>query len=413
MAVSGVPDGSAAGALTGVRVVELCTGAAGPTVAKCLAEYGAEVLRIESSRRPDTHRGGFNRARWNKSPSFVKLHRNKKSVRINVSTPRGRQLLEDLIRVSDVVVENFSLGVLERWGLGYDRLRELRSDIILISLKGLGNTGPYAHHVTWGPNLMCLFGMTYLWNHPDGRFPTVEARTQHPDFMSGVAGAAAVMAALLARQRTGRGQYIDGAQIETGAYLLGPAYLDYVVNGRVPKPVGNRRPGAAPHGAYPCAGEDDRWCVVAVESQAEWDRFRAAIGNPDWGRDERFATAAAREQHAQELDRWVSEWTRQHTPQEVRDILQAAGVAAAPVQDVEDMLERDPQARARGQYVELNEPEMGPVLTEYPPAHLSETPARVERPAPLMGEHTEQVLSQVLHLNQDEIESLAAEGVLD
>jgi benzylsuccinate CoA-transferase BbsF subunit len=399
-------------ALEGIRVVELCTGAAGPTVAKCLGEYGAEVLRIESSRRPDTHRGGFNRARWNKSPSFVKLHRNKKSVRINVSTPRGKQLLEDLISVSDVVVENFSLGVLERWGLGYERLQELKPDIILVSLKGLGNTGPFAHHVTWGPNLMCLFGMTYLWNHPDGRFPTVEARTQHPDFMSGVAGAAAVMAALLSRQKTGRGQYIDGAQIEAGAYLLGPAYLDYVVNGRVPKPVGNRRAGMAPHGAYPCAG-DDKWCVIAVESEAEWEQLRAAMGEPDWTRDPRFATPESREQHADELDQHVAEWTGGKTPQEVRDILQAAGVAAAPVQDVEDMLERDPQAQARGQYVELNEPEMGPVLTEYPPAHLSETPAAVDRPAPLMGEHTEQVLRDVLHLDDAEIERLAAEGVLD
>src|SRR5919199_3088496 len=211
--------------LEGIRVVELCTGAAGPTVGKALAEYGAEVLRIESRRRPDTHRGGANKARWNKSPSFVKLHRNKKSVTLNMQSERAKELLRELIRVSDVVTENFSLGVLERWGLGYDRLHELKPDIILISLKGLGNTGPHAHHVTWGPNLMCLFGMTYLWNHPDGRFPTVEARTQHPDFMSGVAGAAAVMAALLNRQRTGRGQYIDGAQIEAGASLVRPQYL--------------------------------------------------------------------------------------------------------------------------------------------------------------------------------------------
>jgi crotonobetainyl-CoA:carnitine CoA-transferase CaiB-like acyl-CoA transferase len=153
--------------------------------------------------------------------------------------------------------------------------------------------------------------------------------------------------------------------------------------------------------------------VIAVESEAEWERFCQAIGSPAWSRDERFATADSREQHVEELDRRVGEWTRQHTPQQVRDILQAAGVAAAPVQDVEDMLERDPQAQARGQYVELSEPEMGPVLTENSPAHLSETPARVERPAPLMGEHTQQVLRDVLHLDDNEIERLAAEGVLD
>ncbi|SRR5579884_71031 len=398
--------------LEGIRVVELCTGAAGPTVAKALGEYGAEVFRVESRRHPDTHRGGANQARWNKSPSFVKLHRNKKSVTLNLQSARGRELLLELIAASDVVVENFSLGVFERWGLSYERLREVRPDIILISLKGLGNTGPHAHHVTWGPNLLCLFGMTYLWNHPASGLPTAEARTQHPDFMSGVAGAAAVMAALLHRQRTGQGQYIDGAQIEVGASLLGPYYLDYIVNQRVPQPVGNYRPGAAPRGAYPCAGED-RWCVIAVESQDDWERFRAAIGDPAWSREARFATPLARERHRAELDRLVGEWTRNYTGQEVMARLQAAGVAAAPVQDVEDQLERDPQYRARGLYVQLDEPEMGPVLTEYPPVRLSETPPEVRAPAPLMGEHTAAVLRDVLGYDAATIEKLAAEGILD
>ncbi len=331
---------------------------------------------------------------------------------LNLQSARGRELLLELIAASDVVVENFSLGVFERWGLSYERLREVRPDIILISLKGLGNTGPHAHHVTWGPNLLCLFGMTYLWNHPASGLPTAEARTQHPDFMSGVAGAAAVMAALLHRQRTGQGQYIDGAQIEVGASLLGPYYLDYIVNQRVPQPVGNYRPGAAPRGAYPCAGED-RWCVIAVESQDDWERFRAAIGDPAWSREARFATPLARERHRAELDRLVGEWTRNYTGQEVMARLQAAGVAAAPVQDVEDQLERDPQYRARGLYVQLDEPEMGPVLTEYPPVRLSETPPEVRAPAPLMGEHTAAVLRDVLGYDAATIEKLAAEGILD
>jgi benzylsuccinate CoA-transferase BbsF subunit len=409
-------------ALTGIRVVELCTGAAGPTVAKALGEYGAEVLRIESRRHPDTHRGGANQARWNKSPSFVKLHRNKKSVTLNMQTERGRALLLDLIRVSDVVVENFSLGVVERWGLTYERCRAVKPDIIYISLKGLGNTGPHAHHVTWGPNLLCTFGMTYLWNHADSDEPTAESRTQHPDFMSGVAGASAVMAALLHRERTGQGQYVDGAQIEVGASLLGPYYLDYIVNGRNPRPQGNRRPGAAPHGAYPCADEPaadggeartDRWCVIAVESQADWERFCAAIGQPDWCADPRFATPLARDRHVAALDALVGTWTRQHTAQEVMQRLQAAGVAAAPVQDVEDMVLHDPQYRARELFVELNEPEMGPVLSEYPPARLSETPAQIRAPAPLMGEHTDAVLRELLHLGDADLAALRAEGVLD
>jgi benzylsuccinate CoA-transferase BbsF subunit len=398
--------------LEGIRVIELCTGAAGPTVGKALAEYGAEVLRIESRRRPDTHRGGANKARWNKSPSFVKLHRNKKSVTLNMQSERAKALLRDLIRESDVVTENFSLGVLERWGFGYDKLREIKPDIILISLKGLGNTGPHAHHVTWGPNLLCLFGSTYLWNRPGSEAFTEEARTQHPDFMSGIAGASAVMAALLYRERTGEGQYIDGAQIETGASLLGPFYMDYVVNGRVPAPVGNKRPGAAPHGAYPTAG-DDRWCVISVESQDEWRRFCEAIGSPAWTREERFATPLQRERNADDLDRLVGEWTRQYSGQEVMERLQAVGVAAAPVQDVEDQLQRDPHAKARGLYHEREEPEMGPVISEYPPVRLSETPAQIYAHAPLFGEHTDAVLRDLLHLSDAELEALKAEGVLD
>ena len=259
---------------------------------------------------------------------------------------------------------------------------------------------------------MCLFGSTYLWNHPGADVPTQEARTQHPDFMSGVAGAAAVMAALLYRERTGKGQYIDGAQIEAGASLLGPYYLDYVVNGRDPQPAGNRRAGMAPHGAYLAAG-DDQWCVIAVETQDQWERFCEAIGSPAWCREERFATPLGRERHREELDRLVGEWTGQHSGQAIMERLQAAGVAAAPVQDVEDQLERDPHARARGLFATLEEPEMGPVVSEYPPAHLSETPAQIHTHAPLMGQHTDEVLRELLHLGDEEIAALRAEGVLD
>jgi benzylsuccinate CoA-transferase BbsF subunit len=401
------------GPLDGIRVLELCTGAAGPTVTKSLAEYGAEVLRIESRRRPDTHRGGPNQARWNKSPSFVKLHRGKKSVTLNLQTEQGRKLVLELAKTSDVVADNFSLGVVDRWGLGYDQLRQVKPDIIFISLKGLGSTGPHASHITWGPNLLCLFGMTYLWNHEDAAVPTQEARVQHPDFMAGVAGAAAVMAALLHRERTGQGQFIDEAQIEVGANLLGPQYLDYIVNGRNPTPTGNRRPGAAPYGAYPCSDGPERWCAIAVRSQDEWERFRLAIGDPEWCGDVRFATPLARERHVEDLDQCVGEWTRQHTGQEVMDILQEAGVAAAPIQDVEDQFHRDAFARERGLLVSFDEPEMGPVVSEFPPVRMSETSPRVDTPAPLFGEHTDQVLREVLGLEEKEIEKLKAKGVLD
>src|SRR5579862_9817667 len=398
--------------LTGIRVVELCTGAAGPTVAKCLGEYGAEVLKIESRLRGDGHRGGTNPKRWNTQPDFVKLSRNKKSVTVNLKTDRGKQLVKDLIRQSDVVVENFSLGVMERWGMSYKELCEVKPDIILIRLKGLGCSGPYAHHITYGPNLLALAGITHLWNHPNSQASTGEARTQHPDFMSGISGAAAVMAALLHRDRTGKGQCIDSAQIEAGATLLGPYYLDYSINGRDSQPAGNPRTGAAPYGAYPCAGED-KWCAIEVQSQEEWAGFCTAIGNPAWSTDERFATPLARERHKSELDELVAGWTRQHMALEITQLLQAAGVPAAPIEDVEDQLTSNPQFDARGLFLTMDEPELGPITAEAPPVKMSETPPRIYRVAPLMGEHTEGTLRELLGMSEGEIKELADAGVLE
>ncbi|HLG69952.1 MAG TPA: CoA transferase [Chloroflexota bacterium] len=398
--------------LEGIRVVELTTGAAGPTVAKCLSEYGAEVVKIESRNRPDSHRGGPKEGRLNKSPDFAKLSRNKKSLTVNMQTNRGKDLVRDLIRVSDVVVENFSLGVMERWGMAYDQLREIKPDVILIRLKGLGCTGPHAHHVTYGPNLLALFGMTHLWNHPNAPTPTGEARTQHPDFMSGIAGAAAVMSALLYRQRTGQGMCIDSSQAEAGASLLGPYYLDWMVNHRDPGPSGNDQAGCAPHGAYPCAGED-KWCVLSVRTEVEWQAFCRAAGHPEWLEDQRFAGLLARREHRAELDALVSAWTRDWTANEVAETLQAAGVIAAPVQDVEDQFERNPQFAARGLYVNLEEPEMGPLVTEGPPVKMSETSPQVYAHAPLLGEHTDYVVREILKLSDAEIQELTSEGVLD
>jgi crotonobetainyl-CoA:carnitine CoA-transferase CaiB-like acyl-CoA transferase len=396
-------------ALNGIRVIELTTGAAGPTVAKCLGEYGAEVIKIESHQRPDSHRGGVKDGRLNTSPDFVKLSRNKKDVTINMQTDRGKALVKDLVRVSDVVVENFSLGVMERWGMSYEELRQLKPDIILIRLKGLGNSGPHAGHVTYGPNLLALFGMTYLWNHPGAPTATGEARTQHPDFMSGIAGAAAVLSALLYRAATGKGQCIDSAQSEAGASLLGPSYLEYIVNGRNPSPQGNNEPGWSPHGAYPAAG-NDRWCVLSVRGDAQWRAFVSTTGLPV---DARFATLVGRMRHAATLDGLVSSWTRQRSAEDVASILQAAGIAAAPVQDVETMLHSNPQFAFRGLFQSMDEPEMGALVTEAPPVKMTDTPPRLYRHAPLLGEHTESVLREALGLSHGDIQDLTKAGVLD
>ncbi len=396
--------------LEGIRVVELTTGAAGPTCGRVLCEFGAEVIRVETRTRSDGHRGEDPK-KWNKKPDFAKLHRGKKSFTVNMKMEKGCGLVKELVKISDVLIENYGLGVLERWGLDYPQLKELNPSCILVRVKGLGSTGPHAADLTWGPNLGNIMGSTYLWNRPGATTATAEPRTQHPDFMGGVTGAFAVVLALMHRKKTGRGQWIDNAQLEIGASVLGPRYLEYSVNGREPQPEGNRSFIAAPYGAYPCKG-DDRWCVIAVYTQDEWDRLSRLLEVSGLDPNGKFATHLERIRHRDELDRWIQTWTSQLDPYEVMEKLQGIGICAAVVQDVEDQFKRDAQYAARGFFVKLNEPEGGEMVTEGIPVRLSKTPGMVRGPAPLMGEHTYEVASKLLGLSDDKIKALEDEGVL-
>ncbi len=306
--------------LEGIRVVELTTGAAGPTCGRVLGEFGAEVIRVETRTRSDGHRGEDPK-KWNKKPDFAKLHRGKKSFTVNMKMEKGCGLVKDLVKISDVLIENYGLGVLERWGLDYPQLKELNPSCILVRVKGLGSTGPHAADLTWGPNVGNVMASTYLWNRPGATTATAEPRTQHPDFMGGVTGAFAVVLALMHRRKTGHGQWIDNAQLEIGASLLGPRYLEYSVNGREPEPEGNRSFVAAPYGAYPCKG-DDRWCVIAVYTQDEWERFSRLLEDSGLGPNGKFATHLERIRHRDELDRWIQTWTSKLDPYEVMEKLQ-------------------------------------------------------------------------------------------
>jgi benzylsuccinate CoA-transferase BbsF subunit len=396
--------------LEGIRVIELTTGAAGPTVARVLCEFGAEVIRCETRLRGDGHRGEDPKL-WNKKPDFMKLQRGKKSFTVNMQTPKGRELVRELVKKSDVLVENFGLGILEKWGLEWPQLKEINPQMILIRVKGMGCTGPHAADLTYGPNVGNTMGTTYLWNYPNATTATAEPRTQHPDFMGGVTGAFAVVCALIQRKKSGFGQWIDSAQQEIGASLLGPKYLEYTVNKREPRPEGNRSLIAAPYGPYQCKG-DDRWCVVAVYNEAEWQRFAGLLEQSGLKRSENFATHLQRVRHKDELDKWVTRWTLQYDPYEVMEKLQGIGICAAVVQDVEDQFKRDRQYAATGYLVRLNEPEAGEVVTENVPVRLSETPGKVRGLAPLMGEHTHAIARNLLGLSDDEIKKLDEEKVL-
>jgi benzylsuccinate CoA-transferase BbsF subunit len=397
-------------ALEGIRVIELTTGAAGPTVARVLCEFGAEVIRCETRLRGDGHRGEDPKL-WNKKPDFMKLQRGKKSFTVNMQTPRGRELVKELLKKSDVLVENFGFGILEKWGLDWPQLREINPRMILIRVKGMGCTGPHAADLTYGPNVGNTMATTYLWNYPGATTATAEPRTQHPDFMGGVTGAFAVVLALIERKKTGFGQWIDSAQQEIGASLLGPKYLEYTVNKREPKPEGNRSLIAAPYGPYQCSG-DDRWCVIAIYHDDEWERFVRLLEKSGLRSDPKFATHLQRVRHNEDLDKWVTRWTLQHDPYEVMENLQGIGICAAVVQDVEDQFKRDKQYAATGYLVNLTEPEAGDVVTENVPLRLSETPGKVRGVAPLMGEHTHEIAKNLLGLSDAEIKKLDEEKVL-
>jgi len=396
--------------LDGIRVIELTTGAAGPTVGRMLCEFGAEVIRCETRLRGDGHRGEDPKL-WNKKPDFMKLQRGKKSFTVNMQTDKGRELVTQLIKRSDVLIENFGLGILEKWGLAYPQLQEINPACILIRVKGMGCTGPHATDLSYGPNVINNMGATYLWNYPDTDTPTAEARTQHPDFMGGIAGAFGVVCALLQRTQTGRGDMIDNAQLEIGASLLGPKYMEYSVNKHDPEPLGNLSLVAAPYGAYRCQG-NDRWCAISVRTEEEWKSFAALLARSGMESNDNFATHLGRIRNRKELNEWVTRWTKERDAYEVMETLQAAGVRAAVVQDVEDQFKRDKQYAATGFLVELNEPEAGPIATENVPVRMSETPGEVRGLAPLMGEHTYEIARTLLGLSDSEIKQLDEEKVL-
>ena len=396
--------------LEGIRVIELTTGAAGPTVARVLCEFGAEVIRCETRLRGDGHRGEDPKL-WNMKPDFMKLQRGKKSFTVNMQTPKGRELVKELAKKSDVLVENFGLGILEKWGLDWPDLKKINPKIILIRVKGMGCTGPHAADLTYGPNVGNTMATTYLWNYPGATTATAEPRTQHPDFMGGVTGAFGVVLALIQRKKTGMGQWIDSAQQEIGGSLLGPKYLEYTVNKREPQPEGNRSTIAAPYGPYQCKG-DDRWCVIAVYDEDEWERFASLIEKSGAKRDPKFATHFQRVRNKEALDKWITTWTLQHEPYEVMELVQGVDVCAAVVQDVEDQFKNDKQYAATGFLVHMTEPEAGDIVTENVPMRMSLTPGKIRGLAPLMGEHTHELAKTLLGLSDAEIKQLDEEKVL-
>jgi crotonobetainyl-CoA:carnitine CoA-transferase CaiB-like acyl-CoA transferase len=404
-------------ALTGLRVVDFTWVGVGPLLTKYLADFGAEVIRLESRTRPDSFRYAppfvEGRSGVERSGQFLNLNTGKYHVTLNLDHVRGRELARRLIATADVVAENFSTHVMEQWQLTYDDLRRSSPGLVMISLSMAGRTGPHRHARGFGTILQAAAGLAHLTGWPD-RPPSIPG-VPYTDWTTPLFGLVALLAALDYRQRTGRGQYIDVSNLEVGVNCLETAILDYTVNDRTQARAGNEwmvgdLPGAAPHGVYRCRGTD-RWCAIAVRNDREWRSLCSALGHPPWTREARFATALSRVRHRDELHALLEGWTSQLPAGEVMSRLQQAGIAAGAVQNAAD-LAQDPQLEHRGQAVWLDHPEVGTQRYDAPAVQLGASPAQL-RPVPTMGQHNAYVFRELLGLSEVEYDVCLREGVFE
>ena len=398
--------------LDGIRVADFCWAWAGPYGALQLAHLGADVIRIESAKRlcpsrlippwPDNE-SGVNRAGY-----FNQYNQGKRSLTLDLKAPEAIDIAKTLVSKSDIVMNNFASGVMEKLGVGYDVLRRIKPDIIMVSLPGYGTSGPEKDFVSYGPPQVAQSGLSALTGYVGG--PPMMAGFSYGDPNGGVHATFAVMAALLHREKTGQGQYIDLSQWEAAIMLLPEALMDYSMNGTQPERMGNRDPHMAPHGVFRSKG-DDRWVSLSVRDEAEWQRLCEVMGQPALSADARFASLAARKENEAALEAIVTAWTQERTADEATQALQNAGIPAYPALDALDMV-NSPHVGARDYFVELEHPEVGTRRHMGIPWTMSRTPCEIRRPAPCLGQDTDAVLTDIVGLSQDEIDALRERDIL-
>ncbi len=399
--------------LQGIRVINFGWVWAGPVCGQTLGFLGAEVLKVESYARVDMTRNlppyAEGKPGPNRSLSNNACWAGNGSVSLNLKKPQARDLALELIAQSDVVIENFGPGVMEKMGLGFETLREAKGNIILLSMPGTGLSGPMKDVRTYGLSLTSLTGLDSLVGYKDGAPTPVE--NAYADPFAGIFGGFSVITALQHRDNTGVGQHIDFSQQEAVMQMVGPAYMDYQLNGRVWGTKGNEHPlgTAAPHGVFPCAG-DDRWISIAVLNEQEWQDLVMAMGSPAWACSDNYATLAGRLADIDNLHTHLAEWTQQFDDRELADLLQKRGVAATPVLNIADLL-KDPHYKARGTFIEV-EHHLGYQETIYG-AYVKTSRSEVEvKPGPIIGQDNEYVFKQLLGLSEEHYQQLIEEQVI-
>lgn len=394
------------GALEGIRVLAFTQGLAGPWAGFLLASHGAEVIKVESSRALDTFRRfGAREA----PPRFLEYNRNVLSITVNLKHPQGPELIQRVVKLCDIVLDNFSAPVLSKFGLDYPDLRAIKKDIIVLRMPGFGTTGPKSEWQSWGQTLNAFTGLLHLWRRPEDPNPA-GSQTPLVDYMGAVMGLCAAMGALLDRDRTGEGHFIDLAQAEALGYFLGVTYLKSLLGGAEPAPEGNFNPGAAPHDCFPCRGEDC-WCAIAVETEEQWKALCDAMGRADLARDPRFASLLSRSKHTKELNQIIAPWTSARSPQDVMETLQAAGIPCGVVQTGQDLLE-DPHLQFRHFLTEMRHPVAGRLIYPGTPFRMGGTPGKPDQLAPELGQHNDYVFGKLLGLTAEEIRQLQKDQVM-
>ena len=393
-----------------LKVLDFTWGLAGPLVTKYLADYGATVVRIESAVRPCGTRvsppflngiTGVDRAGY-----FAFYNANKYSFSLDLNHPKAKPVVRKLVDWADVVVESYSPGTMEKWGLGYEELSLLRPDLVMLRTSSQGQDGPHSTYSSFGIPLVGLAGFSHITGWPDRS--CLPLPSAYSDLVTPRFAAAALLAALDYRRRTGEGQCIDCSQLEASLHFLTPVILDYTFNNREAQRTGNAHVASCPHGAYRCLGEN-AWCAIAVFDDRQWHAL-CDICDPGWLGDSRFKTLLRRKKHETELNCALEEWTARRTPEEVVARLQSSAVPASVIENARDLYV-DPQLGGEKGFWFLEHP----VLGRYPhlgqPSQLSRLPARGRRPSPCLGQHTEPICTQMLGMSDNDFLELYRAGV--
>lgn len=385
----------------------------GPLTGRLLADLGADVIKVEVASKPATRWSYYagnepGKYPYNRSGYFNKMNRNKLGISLDVSKPKGKEVFLRLIRWADVFVENNSPRVVRNLGISYDALKEVNPRLVMLSESGLGATGPQSAYVAFGTNIEASSGLVSVIGYGPGE--NFRTGSFYADPLAGVHGAIAVMAAILHREQSGSGQYIDLALQEAATAFLGEFLMDHFLNGRVAEPRGNRHPHFAPQGCYPSAGED-MWVALTVRSDEEWQRFCVAVGHPEWAERPEFASTEGRRNQHDALDELIAGWTKEQDHWEAARTLQQAGIPAAPVLLNWEIVANQ-HLFERGFYTQVSHREMGVFVYPGFPWKFSRTPGRIRMGAPCFSEHNDLVYREILGLTEGEVRELEREGLI-